>query len=64
MVMYLYVMSTSQVSERSCFCVLDVSIWPLFMRFVLIFGTAPKVWHFMISFYSIVILALSVQLLY
>jgi hypothetical protein len=34
--------------ERSCICVLGVSILPLSTSFLLCFGTVPVVWHFIL----------------
>jgi hypothetical protein len=43
----------SQGCERSCICVLEVTIWPLIMSFQLDFGTVPTVQYF---FYFILVL--------
>ena len=41
----------SQESERSCICVLVVSILSLSSILFLNFGTVPTVWHFFFSLY-------------
>ena len=38
-------------SERSCICVLEVSILPLSTILIFDFGNVPTVWYFCISFY-------------
>ena len=43
----------SQERQRSCICVLGVSILLLFTIFLLNFGTVSTVWHFCFSFFSI-----------
>ena len=42
-----------QDSERSCICVLEVSILPLSTILIFDFGIVPRVWYFCISFYCI-----------
>ena len=47
--LYLDVWSSRwQEGERSCICVLGVSILPLPTMFLLGFGTVPVVWHFIL----------------
>ena len=41
----------SQISQRSCICVLEVSILPL--STILIFDFVPTVWYLLVSFYHI-----------
>jgi hypothetical protein len=38
----------SQESERSCNCLLGVSVVPLSTIFLLEFGTVPTVWYFFV----------------
>jgi len=40
-------------NERSCICVLEVSILPLFTIFLLDFRAVPTVWYFLLDFRAV-----------
>jgi len=50
MTLFIEVPVPSQESERSCICVLGVSILPLSTILVLYFETVPTVWYFIFHF--------------
>jgi hypothetical protein len=51
--LFIEVSVPSQISQRSCICVLEVSILPLSTILIFDFGIVPTVWYLLVSFYHI-----------